>query len=57
MRKQTVKPALTFKLLKSMIKKESDNCVFNYEDAQRLRFLLDIFTVEKNVKGVDSYEH
>ncbi|MGK0270047.1 MAG: hypothetical protein ACI88H_000680 [Cocleimonas sp.] len=56
MKKQTIKPDLTLKLLKSMMKK-SDGYVFNYADAQRLRFLLDIFTVEKNVKGVDSYEH
>jgi len=57
MKKQTIKPDLTFKLLKSMMKKEDDNYVFKYKDAQRLRFLLDIFTVEKNVKGVDSYEN
>ena len=44
-------------LLKSMMKNKSDNSVLNYSDAQKLKYLIKMFSDEKKEKGVDSYEH
>ena len=51
MKNRIKKPNLTFKLLKERMKIKSDDYVFNYTNVQQLRYFLDIYTVEKNVKG------
>jgi hypothetical protein len=47
MQTKVKKPDLTFKFMKSMMNVKGDDCILNYTDAQKLKYLLDIFSEEK----------